>query len=127
MGQIYPLTPNEVAVLRVLNEGIVEMSDAEVAVRSLLIPIEARTALARLEQHGLAGSWIPITGRTGEHLHVVTDVGRAIYRALASFEGTPPVGTKVPLRTVPGYSEWFSRGCPSFVEIVPEEREPVRR
>src|SRR5580698_4540485 len=116
MAVRYSLTPNEIAALRALNEGIVEMSDAEVAARSLLLPNKARTALGHLERRGFVSSWAPVTGRTGEHLYVVNEPGRNIYRALQSFKGTPPIGSVVQIR-----NPLLGLSHEEYVEITPDE------
>jgi hypothetical protein len=120
MSEHYTITPTEVAALRALNERIVEVSPAEVAVSARLLPNQARDALTALERSGLATSWHPVAGRTGEHLFVPTDTGRIVYRALAQFKDIPPTGTMVPLPSpYPTVCGLLSRDeSPSYVEIV---------
>ena len=114
----YAISPSQVAALRALHEGLVELSDLEVAVGARLLPSQARAALAALESSGLVNSWVAVTGRSGEHLYVLTDEGQAVCQALAQFRGTPPVGAVVRLRQFPAFLEWLSRRTPSFVEMV---------
>jgi len=125
MAERYALNSSQVAALRALSEGIVERSALEIAVSAGLLPKQALAALFALEKLGLASSWHPVTGRTGEHLFALNDEGQTIYRALASFEGTPPVGSVVHLRRkFPSFSGWPSSSQPaSYVEIVPEQLE----
>lgn len=122
MVERYALTPNQVAALRALNERIVEASPPEIAVSARLLPNEARAALTGLEHLSLVNSWIPVTGRTGEQLFVLTDEGQTVCRALAELKGTLPAGTVVRLpRLFPSFVEWHSRRTPSYVEIVPDD------
>lgn len=121
MAERYLLTPSQVAALRALNEGIVEMSDKEVAARSLLLLNQARAALGALEKNRLVSSWGPVTGSTVEHLYVANEAGRGIYRALSHFKGTPPTGT---IAQVPSPFPGLSRG--TYVEIVGEEKHPTQ-
>lgn len=50
MPDQFTLTPTQITALRALNERIVESSPIEVAVSGLLLPDQARSALAALEQ-----------------------------------------------------------------------------
>lgn len=118
MPERYTLTPSQVAALRSLMEGIVELSPTEVAVSGRLLPNQARHALAELEQLGLANSWIPVTGQTGDRVYELTDEGQMVSRALAQFSGAPPVGAVV--RMPRSFATWRSRQAPSYVEVVPE-------
>ncbi len=122
MPERYAITPKQVAALRALGEGIVELSIPEIAVSARLLPNEAREALGTLESLGLTNSWIPITGRTGEKLFVLTSEGQNAYRALSEFKGLPPVGAVVRLRKpFPTFSGWLSgQQFSSNVEIVPD-------
>ncbi len=120
MPERYPITPNQVAVLRALNEGVVELSETEVAVNARLLPNQVRTALAALEQLGLVNSWVPVTGRTGERLSVLTSEGQIACRALAQSRGTPPVGTIVRVRPLPAFAEWLSHPQ-TQIEIVSDD------
>jgi hypothetical protein len=118
MEEYYKLTPTQVAVLRSLSEGIVEVSETEVAVGARLLPDQARIALGALERLGLVNSWVPVTGRTGDHLYVLTGEGQAVSRALAQYRGTPAVGTVVRMPR-PTFSGWLSGHQPqSTVEVV---------
>lgn len=122
MAQRYQITPSQVAALRALGERIVEASSTEVAVSALLLPNQARNALGALERLGLVNSWIPIAGRTGDHLYVLSGEGPLVHRVLAEYEGIPPVGTILRLpRAFPTFSGWISgQQSFSYVEIVPE-------
>lgn len=118
----YVLTPNQVAVLRALSEGIVELSAAEIAVYARLLPNQVSASLDELEHLGLVHSWHPATGRTGERLHVLTSEGQTVLRGLSQFRGTPPVGTVVQLPGLfPSLSGWLpGRQNASQVVIVSE-------
>jgi hypothetical protein len=118
----YVLTPHQVAVLRALSEGIVELSSAEIAVYARLLPNQVGAALAELERLGLVNSWYPVTGRTGERLSVLTSEGQTLLRGLSQFRGTPPVGTVVQLPgSFPSFSGWLpGRQNASQVVIVSE-------
>jgi hypothetical protein len=122
MDARYVLTPNQVAVLRALSEGVVELSTAEIAVYARLLPNQVAAALAELERLGLVHSWYPITGRTGERLSALTSEGQTILRGLAQFRGTPPLGTVVQLPGLfPSFSSWLpGRQNASHVVIVAE-------
>jgi hypothetical protein len=122
MPERFTLTPTQLNALRALNECVVESSPIEVAVSGLMLPGEARSALARLEQLGLASSWMPITGRTGQHLYVSTDEGTNVYRALGKLKSTPPVGSV--FRVLPANAIRMPSSIPPvFVEIAPEVQD----
>ncbi len=123
MTERYALNADQIAVLRALGAGIVELSPVEVAVAARLLPHQAHTALAALERLGLASSWIPVTGRTGERLFVLSGEGQSVFHALSQFRGTPPVGAIVRLpRPFPSISGWrFGQGPSSYVEIVSDQ------
>jgi DNA-binding MarR family transcriptional regulator len=119
MTHKYALTPRQIAVLRALNERLVEASPTEVAVSALLPPNEVRHTLSSLEQRALVNSWVPASGRTGEQVFVLTDEGQAVARALAHSKDVPPVGTVVRVpRALPSFLEWMSSRSPTYVEIV---------
>lgn len=119
----YTLTPQQVAVLRALNEGIVELSIAEIAVSARLLPNHVRAALGALEKYGLVTSWIPVTGRTGEYLSVLTSDGQTVIRGLAQFKDIPPSGTVVQLPApFPSFSGWLAgQRSHSLVEITTDD------
>src|ERR1019366_7077252 len=117
MESKHVLTPSQVAVLRALKVGIVELSPAEVAVYARLLPNQVDAALPVLESRGLVSSWHPITGRTGQLSVVMTGEGQTVLSALAQFRDIPPVGTIVQLpRPFPSFSSWGQQSG-SYVEI----------
>lgn len=122
MQNRFVLTPTELKALRALNVRVVESSPIEVAVNGVMLPGEARSALARLEQLGLASSWFPVTGRTGEHVYVTTDEGTNVYLALGRLKSTPPVGSVFRVAPV-NVPRTYSSIPEVFVEIAPEVQE----
>jgi DNA-binding CsgD family transcriptional regulator len=124
MAANYILTPKQIAVLRALGEGIVELSTAEIAVFARLLPNQVISALKALEQLGLVNSWFPITGRGGEPLFVLTSEGQTVLRGLAQFGGIPSAGTVVQLPGPPSFPGWLGgRQSVSRVEIALDESD----
>ena len=125
MQDRFALTPTEVTVLRALNERAHESSPIEVAVSGMLMPNEARSALASLANLGLANSWVPVTGKTGEQLYISTQEGTSVCKALEKFKGTLPVGTVFRVAP-PTFSAFLSKQSPVLVEITPEVQEVTK-
>jgi DNA-binding MarR family transcriptional regulator len=109
MRSQYVLSPTQARILQAM-VGRYELSPAEIAVDTRLLPSQVMPAIDALEKMGLVSSSYPITGRTGERLLTLTGEGQSVAQALAHYRGAPPVGAVVPLPSGSMFSGWLTSG-----------------